>query len=109
MLYYTIYMTCYVYIICGVLCYIYYVLHTVDALSLLYYMAPASGLMLAGGFYVIELPTFAWEMLTREFVAVLVLNGLIAFGLNVSDHVQLCSLFCGAPADAPLVIRLHRA
>lgn len=55
-----------------------------DSLSLLYYTAPPSAVMLVIGFFVFEAPTFDSSILTFSFGVTLFFNGLLAFSLNIA-------------------------
>lgn len=54
-----------------------------DSLSLLYYTAPTSAVLIGAGFFFFEYADFPWDRLDWEFSGILLLNGLLAFALNV--------------------------
>lgn len=56
-----------------------------DSLSTLYYVAPPSFVLITIGFLFFESDGFPWEKLTGDFGLVLVLNGLVAFFLNIAS------------------------
>eukprot|EP01036_Dinobryon_divergens_P033737 gene33737-43599_t len=56
----------------------------VDTLSMLYYTSPAATVCIAIGFFVFEWPVFNTELFTAQFTLILLVNGLWAFGLNIS-------------------------
>lgn len=55
-----------------------------DSLSLLYYTAPPSAALLVLGFFVFEAASFDSSILTLTFSAMLFVNGLLAFSLNIA-------------------------
>lgn len=55
-----------------------------DPISTLYYMAPASAVLIGVGFMIFEYKHFDSSRLTTEFSMVLMLNACTAFILNVS-------------------------
>jgi hypothetical protein len=55
-----------------------------DALSTLYYVAPPSFVFISMGFAAVELGSFEVSRLFGQFSFVLLLNGFLAFALNVS-------------------------
>jgi drug/metabolite transporter (DMT)-like permease len=57
-----------------------------DALSTLYYVAPPSLFFISIGFFAFEVNTFPLDRLLSPFAGILLLNGVTAFGLNVSHR-----------------------
>lgn len=55
----------------------------IDSLSVLYYIAPTSCVMVTVGWYFCEAKVMPWEMFTSSFMGILLCNGLLAFSLNV--------------------------
>lgn len=55
-----------------------------DSLSMLYYTAPPSAVMIFAGFMLFEAPTFDVSVFTPALSTALVLNGLLAFSLNIA-------------------------
>ena len=56
-----------------------------DPLSALYYIAPLCLLLVSAAFLIFEATSFPFERLqSLEFLAVLLVNGLVAFSLNVA-------------------------
>jgi hypothetical protein len=55
-----------------------------DSLSLLYYTAPPSAAMIFAGFVAFEAPVFYFEVFTPALTTMLLLNGLLAFSLNIA-------------------------
>jgi drug/metabolite transporter (DMT)-like permease len=57
---------------------------SLDSLSLLYYTAPPSAVLIFCGFLVFEAHSISWAAFTPALCVALVLNGLLAFSLNVA-------------------------
>ena len=55
-----------------------------DSLSTIYYLAPPSFLFIAIGFYIFEYPSFNTDLLTPQFTICLLINGFMAFFLNIA-------------------------
>lgn len=55
-----------------------------DSLSLLYYNAPVSALLIGVAFFIFEWSTLSMEFFTPTFTTILFLNGFVAFALNLS-------------------------
>jgi hypothetical protein len=58
----------------------------IDSLSVLYYTAPTSCVLVTVGWYLFESKQMHWEVFNAQFIAILVANGLLAFSLNVRAH-----------------------
>jgi drug/metabolite transporter (DMT)-like permease len=54
-----------------------------DPLSMLLYVAPPSCVLISIGFWFFEANSFPWERISSDFALVLILNGILSFGLNV--------------------------
>lgn len=55
----------------------------IDSLSLLYYLAPVSLVLVSTGFYFLESNRLPLEALTPSFCGVLLASGILSFSLNV--------------------------
>ncbi len=55
-----------------------------DSLSTVYYLAPPSFLFIAVGFYLFEYSSFRTDLFTPRFTICLVINGFMAFFLNIA-------------------------
>lgn len=56
-----------------------------DPLSSLYYIAPLCATFIGIAFMIFEFPSMPWErMATQEFLGIMLLNGIVAFTLNVA-------------------------
>lgn len=57
-----------------------------DSLSTLYYLAPVCFFLNAIAFSIFELPSMDWtQVLNMKFIMVLILNGMVAFSLNIAS------------------------
>lgn len=59
----------------------------IDSLSVLYYTAPTSCVMVTIGWYLVESKSMDWGLFSNKFMLILLANGLLAFSLNVSSYV----------------------
>jgi drug/metabolite transporter (DMT)-like permease len=57
---------------------------SLDSLSLLYYTAPPSAVLIGAAFFALEAQTLNWAVFTPALCVALLLNGLLAFSLNVA-------------------------
>lgn len=55
-----------------------------DSLSLLYYTAPISAVFIFSGFMLFEASILDWTVFTPDLCLMLLLNGLLAFSLNIA-------------------------
>lgn len=55
-----------------------------DPLSTIYYITPPSFVLITLGFFIFEYPQFSLDRLTPIFCLLLLLNGMLAFALNIS-------------------------
>jgi len=80
-----------------------------DTLSLLYYTAPMSAVMISAGFIVFEMATFDVTVFSPDLCFMLLLNGLLAFSLNlavmyvVSTTSGMIMSICGPIKDISIV------
>jgi hypothetical protein len=56
---------------------------SIDSLSILFYTAPISFVLVSIGFCIVELSTFNLNNFTPSFTVILFLNGILAFSVNV--------------------------
>ena len=57
----------------------------IDSITMIYYIAPPCSILIGIGFVIFELPTFPFEILTPSLFCILLLNGILAFSLNISN------------------------